>query len=162
MKRLIALVLSVILTLSCGVISAFAANSDGASVLATGSSTQTIYINGIPYQATLSVAGSVNTGGYSVFTTNARCIRYHYTVKVTYRTEGTGQEIYSGGSASYLGSYDSALGRYVGCTGTTRSGYVKYGGTDTATAIRAISTTGNLTTVNQSGSTQSYNFSAGV
>ena len=119
-----------------------------------GYDTQTIYINNTPYTATLYLAGNVTDGGYSVFSTAAKCTRYHYTVTVVFSTQGTGQETYSGGAKTYRG--DDRLG----VTGMTDSNRVTYRGSDTATSIKHIAATGRITTINQDGTTQSYTFSA--
>ena len=66
---------------------------------------------------------------------------------------------YSGKGTKYDGIYNSALDMYVGAVGTTYSYYVTYTGYDTATGIKNVSGSIRIRTVNQDGSTQSYEFS---
>jgi hypothetical protein len=153
MKKLVAVLLSAVLVLSTCCLPASAGTKK--ELLRSGGYTEhTIYINGIPYTASLSLAGSVSSGGYSVFSTSAKCVRDHYTVNVAFFTVGTGYESCSGGSVSYYGADNKGL------TGTTYSGHVTYSGGDTPTGIKAINATGALTTYNLNGSSQSVNFSA--
>ena len=134
-----------------------ASAGSGKELLRYGGYTEhTIYINGFSYTASLSLAGNASIGGYSVFSTAAKSVREHYTVYVAFFTQGTGYEYYSGGSATHYGDDDK------GVTGTSYSGYVTYGGTDVATGIKSINATGKLTTYNNDGSSQSYDFSAAM
>ena len=66
---------------------------------------------------------------------------------------------YLGKGTKYDGIYNSALDMYVGAVGTTYSYYVTYTGYDTATGIKNVSGSIRIRTVNQDGSTQSYEFS---
>ena len=160
MKKFIVILLSLMILASLLIPVLAYEETNGVTRVGLGYDTQTIYINGNPYSATFYLAGNVTTGGYSVFDTQARSIRYHQTVTVIFFTQGTGQETYSGGSKTSLGEYDSSLLRYVGHEKVSQSNFVKYGGTNTATGIKKISATGRLTTVNQNGTSQSYSFSA--
>lgn len=173
MKRLLAVLLALSLFASCGTLFAFATSpdditttpedmvqpGDDAAPCGQGYSQQKIYINNVEYTATFSLAGDVTKGGYSVFDTDACCIRYHYTVTVCFKTVGTGQETYSGGYRVHEGTEDN---NYTGVEGATKSYYVTYRGTNTATAINSIRATGKIITVDQNGTTHSYNFSAGA
>lgn len=159
MKRLIAVLITFAMLLSCICFSAFAVSPGNVTPLSMGATTRTIYINGVAYTASFGLEGTVSTGVRSVFRTNARAVRAHKAVNVLFSTAGTGQEAYSGGATTFNGTYDSNLHCYVGVTGTTRSSDVKYGGTDTATGIKSCNSTGILTTVNQDGTAQSFNFS---
>ena len=149
MKKFVVILLSLMILASLLIPVLAYEETNSVTRAGTGYDTQTIYINNIPYTATLYLAGNVTTGGYSVFNTEANCIRYHYSVEVVFSTQGTGQETYSGGAKT------------VGAkAGSSNSGYVTYRGRDTATGITHIAATGKLTTVNQTGTTQSFSFSA--
>lgn len=177
MKRLLAVLLALSLFASCGTLFVFATTSDEITTTpedivqpdddvapyAAGSSTQTIYINDVAYTATFGVGGSVSNGGHSGFTTKARAIRYHYNLSVCYSTVSTGKETYSGGYRRYDGDEpDKVQGVLVRVSGTTYSGSVCYGGTDTATEILTIKATGKLITVDQDNSTNPYSFTASI
>lgn len=153
MKKLVAVLLSAVLVLSTCCLPA-SAGTEKELLRSGGYTAHTIYINGHSYTASLSLAGNVSIGGYSVFTTAAKSVREHYTVHVAFFTQGTGYESYSGGSDTHYGDDDK------GVTGTSYSGYVTYGGTDVATGIKSINATGKLTTYNSDGTSQSVNFSA--
>lgn len=127
--------------------------------LANGYSEGTVRINGVDYAATFYLGGNVNGGGYSGFTTSARCIREHHAVSVTFMTDAGGMQRFSGGEKNYNGTYDITLRKYVGVSGTSESNRVKYSGTDKATGIQYISGTLTATTVGQSGYTASFDFS---
>lgn len=185
MKRAFSLIICVLLVLSITTISSFAEeqklnncnyaadtrqNADGSNdaesneakqIATRGAASKTIVINGVNYTATLYLNGSLTTGVRSVFYTSARCIRTHYNVSVCFNTQGTGHETYTGGYRFYQGIYDQTLSRYVGLTGTTYSGYVTYQGNDIPTSLHSFGGTGKLVTVDQDGTTHSYNFAAG-
>ena len=149
MKKFIVILLSLMILASLLIPVLAYEETNGVTRAGLGYDTQNITINGKSYVATLYLAGNVTEGGYSVFNTEANCIRYHYSVKVVFSTQGTGQETYSGGAKT------------VGAkAGSSTSGYVTYRGRDTATGITHIAATGKLTTVNQTGTTQSFSFSA--
>ena len=149
MKKFIVILLSLMILASLLIPVLAYEETNGVTRAGLGYDTQTIYINGNPYSATLYLAGNVTQGGYSVFTTEANSIRQHFAVTVVFSTQGTGQETYSGG-AKTVGAM----------AGPSNSGYVTYRGKDTATGIKHIAATGKLTTVNQNGTSQSYSFSA--
>ena len=155
MKKFIVILLSLMILASLLIPVLAYEETNGVTRAGTGYDTQTIYINGDPYDATLYLEGNVSTGGRSVFRTTARSIRYHYNVTVVFFTEGTGHETYSGGATTKRG--DDGLGV---TTLKTFSGYVTYAGSDKATGIKKIAATGKLTTINQNGTSQSYSFSA--
>ena len=154
MKKFIVILLSLMILASLLIPVLAYEETNSVTRAGTGYDTQTIYINDTPYPATLYLAGNVTEGGYSVFRTDARSVRYHQTVTVIFYTRGTGQETYSGGSKTYRG--DDKLG----VTGMTDSNRVTYRGSDAATSIKHIAATGRITTINQDGTTQSYTFSA--
>ena len=160
MKKFVVILLSLMILASLLIPVLAYEETNSVARVGLGYDTQKVKINGISHDATFYLAGNVTTGGYSVFDTKARCVRYHQTVTVIFSTQGTGQETYSGGSKTSLGEYDSSLLRYVGHEKDSQSNFVKYGGTNTATGIKKISATGRLTTVNQDGTSQSYSFSA--
>ncbi|MBR4779912.1 MAG: hypothetical protein IK014_00980 [Lachnospiraceae bacterium] len=155
MKKLVAVLLSAVLVLSTCCLPASAGTEK--ELLRYGGYTEhTIYINNIPYSATLSLEGSTSTGGRSVFYSVAKCVREHFTVHVAFFTVGTGYESYSGGEKTFSGTDGK------GKTGYSHSDYVTYEGNDTPTGIKSINATGRLTTYNLDGSSQSVNFSAAV
>ena len=154
MKKFIVILLSLMILASLLIPVLAYEETNSVTRAGLGYDTQTIYINNIPYTATFYLAGNASTGGYSVFDTQARSIRYHQTVTVTFYTQGTGQETYSGGNTTYKGTHD------LGVTGITQSRYVRYAGSDVATGIKKIAATGKLTTINQNGTSQTYSFSA--
>ena len=154
MKKFIVILLSLMILASLLIPVLAYEETNGVTRVGTGYDTQTIKINNRTYSATLYLAGTVSSGGYSVFDTKAKSVRSHNTVTVLFSTQGTGQETYSGGSKTYRG--DDKLG----VTGITESNRVTYRGSDTATSIKHITATGRITTINQDGTTQSYTFSA--
>ena len=154
MKKFIVILLSLMILASLLIPVLAYEETNSVTRAGLGYDTQTIYINNIPYTATFYLAGNASTGGYSVFDTQARSIRYHQTVTVIFYTQGTGQETYSGGNTTYKGTND------LGVTGITQSRYVRYAGSDVATGIKTIAATGKLTTINQNGTSQTYSFSA--
>ena len=154
MKKFIVILLSLMILASLLIPVLAYEETSSVTRAGTGYDTQTIYINDTPYTATFYLAGNVTTGGYSVFDTQARSIRYHQTVNVIFFTQGTGQETYFGGNATFKGKND------LGVTGPTNSGHVRYIGSDVATGIKKIAATGKLTTINQDGTSQTYSFSA--
>lgn len=128
---------------------AFAAVPPTVSPLGSGYREGTATINGKDYAATFSLAGSTTAGGYSQFTTQARCARAHNTVTVVFNTQSSGYETYSGGARSVSAS-----------TGTSVSHHVYYNGSDTPIGIRQIAGSLTATVTNQDGTTKSFPFSA--
>ena len=135
---------------------AFAATPPSVSPLAMGISKGTVRVNGKDYAATFSLGGTASSGGYSSFTTEARCIRAHKTVSVTFNTKEGGYQTRTGGAKTIYGS------DYKGVTGATTSYHVTYSGTDTPISIYSISATLTATVKNENGTTPSFNFSAGA
>ena len=154
MKKFIVILLSLMILASLLIPVLAYEETNGVTRVGLGYDTQKVKINGISHDATLYLAGNVTIGGYSVFDTTARSIRYHQTVNVIFFTQGTGQETYFGGNATFKGPND------LGLTGVTKSGCVRYIGSDVATGIKKIAATGKLTTINQDGTSQTYSFSA--
>lgn len=141
---------------------AFAFN--GIMPLDKGYSEGTVTLNGVDYVASFYLGGSIEEGkgGYSGFTTNARCVRNHHTVSVAFTTDSGGTQKFSGGEKSWRGEYENYLGKYLGVVGTSTSDYVTCTSGATPTGIVAISGTLTATTVNQDGRTASFDFSASV
>lgn len=158
-KKLFSMFVCVAILVSCVIPTAFVLQSSAATPRISSTTNNFIEINGREYPCTFSVEGTLSSGGRSVFHTNARCIRQHRAVSVTFYTAGTGQETYSGGATRYNGIYDAEWDIYLGAVGTTYSYYVRYTGYDTATAIKSVNGSIRVTTVNQDRSTQSFEFS---
>lgn len=136
---------------------AFAATPPSVSPLThMGYRVGTVTLNGRDYKATFSLGGTTSGGGYSAFDTEARCIRKHQTVSVTFSTKEGGYQTRTGGAKTVNGT------DYKGVTGITTSYYVKYSGTDTPLSIDSISATLTATVKNDNGTMASFNFSAGA
>lgn len=109
-----------------------------------------IWRNDKRYSATLTLGGTVNDGGFSFFTTDAYCERYHSGVKVTFDTFGAGYQTYTG------------LSRTQKQSGTSYSWNTKYGGKDTPLSITRIEGRLNAKVTNDNGTVPQYNFSASL
>lgn len=113
-----------------------------------GYQTGIVKVNGKPYKATFTLGGSLSTGYRSIFTTDAYCERVHYGVTVSFDTEGSGYQVYTGETCRVMTSK------------TSYSLYTKYRGGDTPIGIHHLS--GNLTArvTNNNGTVVPYEFTA--